>query len=165
LIPGHPKITRLYQEDPGIHLIVICHRNAECVRIEAVDRNKSDNIRYFGSNIMRNKDEQLSRAIKETVQICDAREEEMKHVMKKFPSNYEVIDMNVRNCFPIRSIKISTLKCYCGYNHYAARDSMVCYRETYEMKVDFIIDIKTKLMKVKHKIILEEVIDQIIRDI
>ena len=80
------------------------------MRIEAVDRNERDNIRYFGSNVMRNKDEQLLCTIKETIQICDAREEEIKYIMKKFLSNYEVIDMNARNCFPIGSIKISTLK-------------------------------------------------------
>ena len=95
--------------------------------------------------------------------------------------------MNTRNCFLIDSAKVSTLKCYYGFNHYAARDRIVNHRlvnkeclqysrkedwdhivqcrKTFNLKVDFIINIKAKLIKAKHESITEEVIDLIIKDI
>ena len=42
---------------------------------------------------------------------------------------------------------------------------MVQCKETFDIKVNFILDIKQKLMKAKYKLIPEEVIDQMIRDI
>ena len=63
--------------------------------------------------------------MKEMVRICDAMKEEQNYINRKFKNNSKVIDMNVRNYFPIGSIKVSTLKCCYGFNHYATRDRIV----------------------------------------
>ena len=66
--------------------------------------------------------------MKEMVRICDAIKEEQNYIDRKFKNNSEVINMNIRNCFLIGSVKVSTLKYCYSFNHYAVRDRIMNHR-------------------------------------
>ena len=86
----------------------------------------------------------------------------------KYLSSYDIIDLEVRVSFPIRSVNPYMLKYAYGFNQHTLRDSimnhklvneeclrcsrkedwnyMMQYPHTLELKVDFIMELQIKLL-------------------
>ena len=126
-------------------------------------------------------------SIIESLRRIDAKIEEKVNLKVKYPNHYELIDVAARNSFLITKVSIAIIKCSNGFNQYAARDKVLNYRlavkecprcsqheiqahiiqckETFKMRVDFIINLKDKLTKHKHLMVSDKEIDKMIYDI
>jgi len=128
-----------------------------------------------------------TRGIKEAIRIIDARESETEYIRKKYSSFCDFIYIAARASFLVGSINACTIKCAYGFNQYAARDKIINHRlineeclrcsrkedwahviqypHTFELKVEFIIELQTKLKRVKHEDVIDDKIEAIIYDI
>ena len=128
-----------------------------------------------------------TRSIKESIRIYDAIENENQYARKKFREKFEFIDIEARNCFTPALITPLRLKYCYSFNYYVARERIINYGlineeclwcsrkedwdhiiqcpKTLKLKVDFVIELKEKLMKARYKMILEKLIDEMIMDI
>ena len=74
---GYTKITIPYNKDPDSHLMIICHKNAERVRIECYNKSEIHNIRYFSRYVLRYNNILILRNIKEAICIIDVKKQRM----------------------------------------------------------------------------------------
>ena len=102
-----------------------CDKRARNVRELISNENSITNITFYGSYNVTRAGEMQSKAVNEVVRIVDAREEESKHVEKKYGHKKEFIDIEARNAFKIGKVTPSMMKCAHGYNHYGVREAMI----------------------------------------
>ena len=125
-------------------------------------------------------------AIRESIRKIDTIVAKEEYIKSKYNDKAAFIDTEVKNSFS-KAQSISSLKYSYGFNHYAARNKVIncglvskkyprCsrretqyhvvqYNETIELKVEFMIKLKQKLMKTKYSDIMEDKINSMIRDI
>jgi len=123
--------------------------------------------------------------VRESIRKLDAMEAEDEYTKAKYKDKVELIDTEAQNCFS-KAQSMCSIKCSYGFNHYATRDKVInyglvskecprcsrketwCYivqcNEILDLKVDFILDLKSKLIKTKYPNVIEKEIDFIIRD-
>ena len=106
-INRHRSITRPFCEDPGSHMISMCHRKANKVwqNIEKYENEK--NIKYYRVYRLKQEKLQATRLIIEIIWLIDAIDKETKYIKKKYPALHDIIDKEARNYFNTRSTIIS----------------------------------------------------------
>ena len=125
LVRGHTPLNRPFRDMPLQHLVKAYHEEAERVRVNIEQETRETNIKYLGKCALIVHNTIANGAVKEIIRKVDAIENETKYIKDKIGRNYEYVDVEARNAFPVNLVTPSLIKCASGYNHYGQRDAAI----------------------------------------
>ena len=86
------------------------------------EKNNETNIKYVGCYAVEIRNVTVTNSVKEMMQIADRKKAMVDYVKKKFPNNYDFVNIRARNVFSSKRVTSSMIVCLHGFNHYCLRD-------------------------------------------
>ena len=184
---GHPSKVESFKQNSPSFMMKQYNLKSRLTR-EQVERGELDiKIDYIGSYAITINNKIFDRSIFILIRICDVMASKESYTREHLGLNYHKVDIEARDYFHA-GVSTSTLKCIAGFNQHGNRNRIInryiilaecprCLAEEMwehivqylqnpiENKVDFIIDLYTKLMKVKPSDIDPQIIKDMIVDI
>ena len=117
MIKGHPKQQASFVQRPLEHLTCRCNQVTKEARTKADNKNNEINVRFIRHYVTKIKNKIVTNSEKEMMRIADRKKSTNEHFKKKFPNNYDLIDIGARNAFSNKTVTSSMVACSHGFNH------------------------------------------------